>query len=465
MIKKINSLRKSIVRSASQSGSKIAIRKPTKNIKQKSETSKTSTENKAKVLMFGWELPPYNSGGLGVACFELAQSLTGKKTKITFVLPRRQNISIPFMKLAFADKLSKKRIDKNDKYKNIDFVTIDSPLQPYLNEKSYLEMIEKHGETISQSEFESRYGDDLIDEVYRYGEAAAEVALKEDFNVIHAHDWLSYPAGIKAKRVSHKPLITHVHALEFDRSHEAGINKQICAIEKAGLEAADKIIAVSAYTKQRIMQFYNIPGDKIEVVHNGINVSKKPNNKLTIKSIKEGGKKMVLFVGRITYQKGVDYLIEAAYKALKYYPKAIFMIVGSGDMTYQIIEQAAYFGISDKVFFPGFLRGEELEKIYQSADLYVMPSVSEPFGLVALEALSNKVPVIVSKQSGAAEVIRHSLKVNFWDTDDLANKIVSVLKNDSLRNSLSKYGHKEIFKCTWDSAADKCIKVYNQLAA
>ncbi len=462
MIKKINILRKSITKSTSQSGSRVAHRKSSKNIKQTSANPKTN--NRAKVLMFGWELPPYNSGGLGVACFELAQSLTGKKTKITFVLPRRQDISIPFMRLAFADKLPKRKLTKKGKYSNIDFVSIDSPLQPYLNENSYLEMIEKNGKTISQSEFESRYGDDLIEEVYRYGEAAGEVALQEDFNVIHAHDWLSYPAGIKAKKVSHKPLITHVHALEYDRSHEAGVNQQICAIEKAGLEAADKIIAVSAYTKQRIMQFYHIPEDKIEVVHNGINVSKYSNKRLTLQSIKHGGKKMVLFVGRITYQKGVDYLIEAAYKALKYYPKAIFMIVGSGDMTYQIIEQAAYFGISDKVFFPGFLRGEELEKIYQSADLYVMPSVSEPFGLVALEALSNKVPVIVSKQSGAAEVINHSLKVDFWNTDDLADKIVSVLKNDSLRMSLSKYGHKEVFKCTWDSAADKCIKVYNQLA-
>ena len=173
---------------------------------------------------------------------------------------------------------------------------------------------------------------------------------------------------------------------------------------------------------------------------------------------------MVLFVGRITYQKGVDYFIEAAYKALQINPKMVFMIVGSGDMMYQIIEQAAHFGISDKVYFPGFLRGEDLENIYNSADLYVMPSVSEPFGLVALEALSKKVPVIVSKQSGASEVIKHSLKVDFWDTDELANKMVAVINNPSLHKSLAKHGHLEALGCTWDNAAEKCIKIYQQLA-
>ncbi len=471
MIKKINIIKKTISKAAGKVSGRISRRKPvlrSKSSSQKQTSPQTTKINTNKVLMFGWELPPYNSGGLGVACYELAQSLTSKKTKVTFVLPKRQDIKLSFMKLAFADSLPEHHSSSTSRKinQNIKFRTIDSPLSPYLDEKSYLDMKRNtnFSSASSCSSFCSQYGDDLIDEVYRYGEAAGKVALEEDFKVIHAHDWLSYPAGITAKKVSKKPLITHVHALEYDRSHEAGVNQSICAIERAGLEASDKIIAVSAYTKQRIMQYYHIPADKIEVVHNGINLNQKPKKHLTLKSIKSGGKKMVLFVGRITYQKGVDYLIEAAYKALKHNPKMIFMIVGSGDMTYQIIEQAAYFGISDKVFFPGFLRGDDLEKIYQSADLYVMPSVSEPFGLVALEALSNNVPVIVSKQSGAAEVLNHSLKVDFWDTDDLANKMVAVINNTALRHSLSKYGHKEVLACTWDLAADKCIKVYNQLA-
>ena len=443
------------------------IAKETKRKEIRNEAAKTQ----AKVLMFGWELPPFNSGGLGVACYELAQSLAAKNAAVTFVLPRQTNISVPFMKVTCAhpsnDKQDKKISAPGDK--NVKVRTISSPLSPYLNEKSYLKKIDKDFEflykhTPGGDGMISVYGDDLMAEVMRYGEEAATIAEEEDFNVIHAHDWLSYPAGIKAKKVSGMPLIAHVHAIEYDRSHELGVNRQICAIEKAGLEAADKVIAVSDYTRHRINEFYGIPLHKIEVVHNGIKIEHKPAKKLSLKGIKSGGKKMVLFVGRITYQKGVDYFIEAAYKALQVNPKIIFMVVGSGDMMYQIIEQAAHFGISDKVYFPGFLRGQDLENVYQAADLYVMPSVSEPFGLVALEALSMNVPVIVSKQSGASEVIKHSLKVDFWDTDELANKMVAVINNPSLHKSLSQFGYQEALNCTWDAAAEKCVKIYNQLA-
>jgi len=464
MIKKIKLFKKSILDSTPKKAG-VRNKKPSKtqvkSTSLKSKTVKNKTDKRQhKVLMFGWELPPFNSGGLGVACYELAESLSGKNTKITFILPTKHDIKIPFMDVDFAvDNHSNK--SNHFSSKSVSVQSIDSPLSPYLNEKSYFETIKNHGNKGNSNQI---YGDTLVDEVYRYGESAAKIAETKEFDVIHAHDWLSFPAGIKAKKVSHKPLIVHVHALEYDRSHEFGVNPQVCAIEKAGMDNADKVIAVSAYTKSRIIKFYGIPEDKIEVVHNGIKFSHKPTKKLSLKSIKSGGKKMVLFVGRITYQKGVDYLISAAYKALQINPKIIFMIVGSGDMTYQIIEQAAHFGISDKVFFPGFLRGDDLENIYRSADLYVMPSVSEPFGLVALEALSNKVPVIVSKQSGAAEVIRHSLKVDFWDTDELANKIIAVINNPSLRESLSRYGHKEVFDCTWDNAADKCIALYNKLS-
>lgn len=444
------------------------IRRPKKIEKEKAQAQgkHNADRTQAKVLMFGWELPPFNSGGLGVACYELAQSLADKNAAITFVLPRKVDVSIPFMKVTFAkdpDHISQSELSETKS--KLKIRTVDSPLSPYATSRSYLKSkIKGQNSYINPDGTVTVYGDDLMSEVARYGEAAGKIAQEENFTVIHAHDWLSYPAGIKAKKVSGKPLIAHVHAIEYDRSHELGINPQICAIEKAGLEAADKVIAVSDYTRHRINEFYGIPLKKIEVVHNGIKIDKKPAKRATLKSIKSGGKKLVLFVGRITYQKGVDYFVEAAYKALQINPKIVFMIVGSGDMMYQIIEQAAHFGISDKVFFPGFLRGQALEDIYNSADLYVMPSVSEPFGLVALEALSKKVPVIVSKQSGAGEVIRHSLKVDFWDTDELANKIVAVINNPSLHKSLAKHGHQEALNCTWDRAADQCIQIYNQLA-
>ena len=465
MIKRI---KKTLANLTGQVGRKFSKRPAKIDKETQQETQSNIAENTSnKVLMFGWELPPYNSGGLGVACYELAQSLAGKNTAITFVLPRKVDIEVPFMKVAFAKepKKSGKRSSSSSK-KMISYRTIDSPLSPYLDEKSYLEKLKKNKTYTGTDIFKRQelYADNLMGEVMRYGDAAADIALEEDFTVIHAHDWLSYPAGIKAKQISGKPLISHVHAIEYDRSQELGVNQQICAIEKAGLEKADVVIANSAYTKQRVHQYYDIPLEKIEVVYNGIDITRKPSPKVTLKSLKSGGKKLVLFVGRITYQKGVDYFIEAAYKALQINPKIVFMVVGSGDMMYQIIDQAAHFGISDKVYFPGFMRGNDLDNIYRSADLYVMPSVSEPFGIVALEALSHKVPIIVSRQSGAAEIIKHSLKVDFWDTDELANKIVAVISNPALKQSLAREGYKEVLACTWDCAADKCIGVYNRLA-
>lgn len=468
MIKKIDKLKKSILRTTTTIGGKVRqLKKVSGNKKQpkKDASFVDKPKKQRKILMFGWELPPYNSGGLGVACYELAEAMSKQNSKITFVLPLKYDHEIPFMKVASTEglKTSKHSSRNGLSQKNLNIKTVNSNLSPYLNETSYLKETRTTKGFSEKISYSCQYGDTLIDEVYRYGESASEIAKREDFEVIHAHDWLSFPAGIKAKEVSHKPLVVHVHALEYDRSYEGGVNAQICAIEKSGMEVADKVIAVSNYTKQRIIDFYGIHPSKIEVVHNGININHKPIKKATLKSIKSGGKKMVLFVGRITYQKGVDYLIEAAAKALKINKKLIFMVVGSGDMSHQIINQAADFGISDKVFFPGFLRGEELGKIYGSADLYVMPSVSEPFGLVALEALSHGVPVIVSKQSGASEVVMHSLKVDFWDTNELANKIVAVIENPSLADSLSKNGHKEALNCTWDCAAKKCMTVYNQL--
>lgn len=396
-------------------------------------------KNKKKVLMFGWELPPFNSGGLGVACYEMANSISKLNNEVTFVLPHHRDLKAPFMKVVFAQP------------DNLKVVQIDAAISPYLSANEYKKKAKS-----------KRHANTLISEVERYGREAGKIIQREKFDIIHAHDWLSFPAGVKAKETSGKPLVVHVHALEYDRCHEAGVDPEICAIEKDGLEKADKVIAISHYIKERIIKYYNIPAAKIAVVHNGIRITNRPKA-VPLNFLKKGGKKMVLFVGRITYQKGADYLIKAAAKVTKYNPLVSFMVVGSGDMEYQLMNEAASLGISDKIFFPGFLRDQNLEKIYRTADVFVMPSVSEPFGLVALEASANHVPVILSRQSGAAEVIKNSLKVDFWNTDELANLILTVLKNKALKNELSKNGFSDAKRCTWEVTAKKCLSVYDNL--
>lgn len=410
-----------------------------------------------KVLMFGWELPPFNSGGLGVACYELASALAGKNAKITFVLPRNQDIKTAFMKIAFADDADEFLNEFNSKFS---LHQISTPLSPYLTEDTYNARRSLYAKLfgIHLDQFAS----DLISEVYRYAAASAKIAKTEQYDVIHAHDWLSFPAAIVAKKISHKPFVAQIHALEQDRSPSP--NPAIAAIEKEGLQKADKVIAISHYVKNRIMQFYHIPAHKIEVVHNGSSLAPQNHEEFDLKSLKKDGRKIVLSAGRITYQKGIDYLVTAAAKVMKHDKNFILVIVGSGDMRHQIIQQAASLGISDRVFFPGFLRSNEMEKIYHAADVFVMPSVSEPFGLVAVEAASRGVPLIISKQSGVAEVINHSLKVDFWDVDELANKLASVLRHKALRDTLVDSSLPEVAACTWDRAAVKCMTIYQNLS-
>ncbi len=452
-------------------------RKPVQN--NNSQNSPETDEQ--KVLMFGWELPPFNSGGLGVACYDLADALSKQNANITFVLPKRQEISTPFMKLAFAEEIDEELLKKSGLFgrfgrfgrfgANFNIEEIDSPLSPYLTAEEYELRKDEYLKLFSKGFFArlfskrgmDQFSSDMIGEVYRYAAAAAKIAKTTDFDVIHAHDWLSFPAGITAKKISKKPFIAQVHALEQDRSPSP--NPAIVEIEKEGLEKADKVIAISHYVKNRIMQFYHIPENKIEVVHNGSGFIAPKDAKLHLKELKKNGQKIVLSAGRITYQKGIDYLVTAAAKAMVYDKNFILVIVGSGDMRHQIIQQAASLGISDRVFFPGFLRSKELEKLYQAADLFVMPSVSEPFGLVAAEAAARGIPIIISKQSGIGEVINHSLKVDFWDVDELANKITAVLHHKTLRDTLIDESAAEVSNCTWDHSATKCMKIYQNLQA
>lgn len=394
-----------------------------------------------RVLMFGWEFPPYNSGGLGTACQGLCDGLLKEGAEIIFVLPRRFDIEYPGLSFLFAG-TERFRLE-----------TLDSPLYPYLDVESYEALGLKRG-----------YGNGLIEEVLRYGKLARAIAKGETFDVIHAHDWLSFPAGIAAKEESGKPLIVHMHATEFDRTGgPGGINPTVYQIEKKGLEKADAVVAVSGFTKNILTKEYGITPQKIDVIHNATNSAPSETNLcLPLVHLKEEGKKVVLFVGRLTLQKGPDYFLRAARRVLDIEPKTIFVIAGAGDMEGQVIRDTATLGLGEHVFFTGFARGEELAGLYQLADLFVLSSVSEPFGITPLEALSHGTPVIVSKQSGVSEVLSHALKVDFWDTEEMANQIVSVLRNKALSTQLSKEGKKEVDKISWQDAAKKCLDVYGR---
>jgi len=390
-----------------------------------------------KILMFGWEFPPLSSGGLGTACYGLTKSLSKRGIDITFVLPYSENISADFLKI----------ISPNIKIKKI-----NSLLMPYLTQESY-NIMKKN------SKANLMYGSTLFEEVKRYSEATADIAREEIFDVIHCHDWMTYGAGIKAKQLTNKPLVVHVHATEFDRTGGLSVNQYVYELEKKGMESADSIIAVSNYTKNKIIEQYGINPDKITVVHNSIDYTDPEKEYFEVKK----HNKVVLFLGRITLQKGPDYFLYAARKVLNYDKNVLFIIAGSGDMERFIIEKAAELGISNKVLFSGFLRGDELEKAYKMADLYIMPSVSEPFGLTALEAMKNNTPVIISKQSGVSEVVKHCLKVDFWDIDEMANKILGALRYKVLHDSLKENALSEIRKFSWDEPAQKCINVYNKV--
>jgi len=388
-----------------------------------------------RVLMFGWEFPPHNSGGLGTACYGLTRSMSKKNIQLTFVVPFGSDTQFDFM---------------NFLPLNVKVRRIDSMLGPYMTPTRYREE-----RTYRQGVH--MYGSSLFEEVNRYAEEAKTISASEEFDIIHCHDWMTFKAGIIAKQLKHKPLVVHIHSTEFDRTGGNGVNQTVYDLEREGMENADAVIAVSNYTKQLIMRHYNIPDYKIMVVHNAV------EQRYGVPFKIETSDKIVLFLGRITLQKGPDYFLYAAQKVIELDPQVKFIIAGTGDMERFIIEKSAELGISRNVLFAGFLQGDEVDRAYQMADLYVMPSVSEPFGITALEAMRNGTPVLISKQSGVSEVITHCLKADFWDTNDMANKIIAVLRYKSLHHTLREHSSLEIQKFNWDIAADKCIALYNHL--
>ena len=411
--------------------------------------------------MFGWEFPPLNSGGLGTACYGLTKALSKKGVNICFVLPRNQaSINVDFMKILIANNLAG----------SLDLRFIDSILKPYLSYEDYEKEYSNNKELKEIKDIfnvnpeKLIYGSDLFKEVVRYTKEAEKIAVNEDFDLIHCHDWMTFGAGIRAKRISRlkgkiKPLMLHVHATEFDRTG-GNPNQVIYEIEKFGMENADHIFTVSNYTKNIISYRYGIPKEKISVVYNGLEANEIQLNEVF--NLKKHYK-LVLYLGRITIQKGPDWFLKVAKNVSERSKDVRFIMAGNGDMLPRIVEESAWLGISDKVFFTNFLRGIDIDRAYELADVYVMPSISEPFGITALEALSKKTPIIVSKQSGVAEVIDNCYKIDFWDTWKISDAIIEMLNDKNLYNKLAEQGYHEAKNLTWDRAADSCISIYNNM--
>ena len=401
--------------------------------------------------MFGWEFPPFKSGGLGTACYDLTKGLCNQGVDVTFVMPvAPDGANADFVKIIGANNFAKK----------VKVRHINSILAPYQSSVSYSETLSKvPGSTNYNSKNQDVYGKNLYEEVYRYSFAAREIAEEEDYDVIHVHDWMTYKAGINAKEVSGKPLVAHIHATEFDRTG-GNPNQMIADMEYKGLKCADLVIANSNFTRNNVIQHYDIDPEKIEVVHWGIDPDN-PHYGIDHKSPFDS-EKVVLFLGRITIQKGPDYFVEAARKVVDYLPDTKFVVAGSGDMFERMINRADELGILHNFMFTGFLKGADVHRAFQMADLYVMPSVSEPFGLVALESMKNNTPILISKQSGVSEVVSHALKVDFWDVDEMANKMVNTLKYSELLAELKENSYREVQKFNLDIPAQKTKIIYEK---
>ncbi len=414
-----------------------------------------------RVLMFGWEFPPFNSGGLGVACLGLVRALSGKDLDIVFVMPKRLPDGVPFAKMVSAE-IDKAKIDSSSLGYSVEYA-VNSPIAPYDSSKSYV----RREDGTYYEDGTLVYGSDLVSEARRYARLGGAIAARAPHALIYAHDWLSFGAGKEAKRVSKKPFIAHIHSTEFDRTG-GNADQNIYDIEREGLHAADHIIAVSGKTKNTVVDRYGIPSHKVHVVWNGIDEStapaRNPAAPLRLAALQQAGYNVVLFMGRITIQKGPDYFVRAARRVIDRDPNVLFILAGSGDMERQMMHLAASLGIGDKVLFPGFLRGHEQHEAYALADLFVMPSVSEPFGLTVLEAMRMGTPVIVSKQSGVAEAVEHALKVDFWDVEKMANLMLSVLESPALHAKLKKKGVAEAASLTWDRAAESIRGIVDTVA-
>ncbi|MEN8119767.1 MAG: glycosyltransferase [Bacteroidota bacterium] len=472
-----------------------------------------------KVLMFGWEFPPHITGGLGTACYGLTKAMSSLgDLDISFVVPKAYGDedgsvadilsaeSVAVDKTVITEKENKfkqsitgvssddetRLSESEDIFEKIKYIEISSAIKPYLSPEEFEKYLEEQKVTDKQLtinkdgkvvyyvdgkeveiklpsdylkrggkaffHFSGKYGRSLINEVSNYAIVAAELAKAENFDLIHAHDWLTYPAGVSAKHASGKKLVIHVHATEYDRSGE-NVNTLVYDIEKYGMENADKIIAVSELTRQTIINRYGQSPDKVVVVHNAV-VPKEEEGVHYTKNINE---KIVTFLGRITFQKGPEYFVEAAHRVLQKTNNVRFVMAGSGDMLRRMIRRAAELKITDKFHFTDFLKGKDVDHMFSISDVYVMPSVSEPFGISPLEAMRSNVPVIISKQSGVAEILHHAIKVDFWDIDAIADSIYGLVKYDGLSKMFGKLGKAEVDALKWENAGIKVKSIYEEV--
>lgn len=474
-----------------------------------------------KVLMFGWEFPPHISGGLGTACYGLTKSLSAlENIEILFVVPKlygdedksvadlvgagqitakrfmHDKTTSTFQEISGEDYLRQESLSKkkSQSLSKVDFLEVKSRLQPYMSPEEYRKfLVEKRldttkiltdrsgrlyytkgGKTIFLEEaldkpdlmtkegrfiFSGKYGPSLMQEVDNYAKVASLIAEQYDFDIIHAHDWLTYAAGVAAKHVSGKPLVVHVHATEFDRSGEYNINSMVYDLEKYGMENADRVITVSDLTGNIVEHKYGIAKNKIVTVHNAVE-PQEAEKKVFEKNTND---KIVTFLGRITYQKGPEYFIRTAKLVLDKMDNVRFVMAGSGDMLRRMIRYAAGLKISDRFHFTDFLRGEDVTRMYAISDVYVMPSISEPFGISPLEAMRSNVPVIISKQSGVSEILKNAVKVNFWDDHAMADAIYGLLKYEGMSKMLRRLSKPEAESIRWVTPAEKVKKIYEEL--
>ncbi len=422
--------------------------------------------------MFGWEFPPHISGGLGTACYGLSKGLIQQSDlDLLFVVPKAYGDELlDNVEFIGANKIPIKsqKVKLTENERTIDYLEVRSTIAPYVDPEEFWRIksteVSDQFTTIQTTEegfveFSGTYGSTLYNEIEKYGIVAQRIAENNQFDIIHAHDWLTFPAGISAKKTSGKPLVIHVHATEFDRSR-GNVNPHVFAIEQWGMTEADHIITVSNLTKQIVIEKYGIPESKITTVYNAV----EPNEELNAVTIdKHNNNKIVTFLGRITMQKGPEYFIEAAYKVLQKMDNVRFVMAGSGDMMNKMIRLAAQRKIADRFHFTGFLKGEQVFELLKYSDVYIMPSVSEPFGISPLEAMQSNVPVIISKQSGVSEILKHAIKIDFWDIDAMADAIYGLLKYNALSNEFKTKGKAEVNSLKWDQAALKVRQIYDRV--
>ena len=423
--------------------------------------------------MFGWEFPPHITGGLGTACEGIVKGLAYNGVETLFVMPSASGdedqsattiINASDVAVDTASSTVDEFLDK------VKFVHIGTNMIPYVGPEEFSSIVEEERRRQSEDfriqygmkyKFSGKYGTNLMEEVARYAMVGGTIAMqhKDEFDVIHAHDWLTYLAGSAAKELTGKPLVVHVHATSYDRGDEKHIDTRILDIETRGMLAADRVVTVSNLTRSIVINKYHIDPSKVVTVHNAVDFSGRENL-----SVERGVKdKVVTFLGRITFQKGPEYFIEAAAKVLKRTDNVRFVMAGSGDMMNRCIKYVARLGISDRFHFTGFLRGKDVQKMFALSDVYIMPSVSEPFGISPLEAMRTNVPSIISHQSGAAEILKYAFKVDFWDVDAMADCIFGLLKYPALSSFAAKQGYDEVNRLKWNVATAKLKTIYESL--